>query len=134
MPKVVVGRWRQETAFVPHCIVRISLVFYFSDKNEQNRSTVFEKLSLLIVHFQKRSKNGVQTLFWMIAHLTSNPQVHQSRGGNTCATSPTKATPSSWTTSKKSFWTGELHFKINLIFNFLFLYSLPETLSFLYSS
>ena len=67
MPKVVVGRWRQETAFVPHCIVRISLVFYFSDKNEQNRSTVFEKLSLLIVHFQKRSKNGVQTLFWMIA-------------------------------------------------------------------
>ena len=69
MPKVVVGRWRQETAFVPHCIVRISLVFYFSDKNEQNRSTVFEKLSLLIVHFQKRSKNGVQTLFWMIAQI-----------------------------------------------------------------
>ena len=73
MPKVVVGRWRQETAFVPHCIVRISLVFYFSDKNEQNRSTVFEKLSLLIVHFQKRSKNGVQTLFWMIAqYFVSN--------------------------------------------------------------
>ena len=65
MQKVVVGRWRQHTACVRHCSNLFHFLYF--RQNLSKWSTAFEKLSLFIVHFQKRSKNGVKTLFCMIA-------------------------------------------------------------------
>ena len=72
MQKVVVGRWRQQTACVRHCSDLFSFLYF--RQNLSKWSTAFEKLSLFIVHFQKRSKNGVKTLFCMIAQFIFHRQ------------------------------------------------------------